>query len=70
MKHKRVEALFKNLSNDIYYIFVGYIVSEILVKNWKLLALIFHSTEAPLYTNKIYPTPYVPLCGSNSVSGG
>ena len=33
------------------YIYVGYIMS--LVKSWKLLTLIVHGTEAPLYTQKI-----------------
>ena len=38
-------------------------VSEILVlmKNRNLLNLIIHGTEALLYTNKIYPTPYIIL---------
>ena len=48
----------KDLSNDICYIFVSYIVSEILVKNWKLLTLIIHGTEAPLYTKKYICSPY------------
>ena len=39
---------------------IGNIVSDILVKNRKLLTLIIHGTDAPLYTNKIYPTPYIP----------
>ena len=40
-------------------------VSEILVKNRKLLTLIIHGTEVLLYTNEIYPTLYLLLYGSN-----
>ena len=61
--------LYNNLSDDILYIFVGNIVFEILVKNQKLLTLIIHGTEVPLYTNKIYPAVYIPLYGSNTTCG-
>ena len=38
---------------------LGYIVSEILVKNLKLLILIVHGMEALLYKNKTYPSRYI-----------
>ena len=34
-----------------------YIVSEILIRNWKLLTLINHGTKALLYTNKNISPP-------------
>ena len=37
MQQKRAEALLKDLSNDVYNIFVGYIVSVILTKNQHFL---------------------------------
>ena len=64
MQHKRAEALFNSLS------FVGYIVSEILMKNRKLLTLIILGMKAPLYTNKIYPALYISLYWSNMARGG
>ena len=40
------------------------------MKTGELLTLVIHGTKAPLYTNKIYPAPYVPLKGSNKAHGG
>ena len=42
------------LSNDILYIFVSYILSEILLKKQKVFTLIIHSTRALVYTKKKY----------------
>ena len=69
MYNKGAESLFNDLSNDIY-IFVGYIVAEILVKNRKLLTLIVLGTRPPLYINKIYPAPYFLLYRSDTTQGG
>ena len=49
-------------------IFVGYIVSEILVKSQRLLTLIIHGTEAPLYTKKKISRSVYPLYGSNRLA--
>ena len=40
MQQKQAKALWKDLSNDIQYIFVGYTVPKKLVKNPKLLIFI------------------------------
>ena len=44
---KTSRSVVKDLSNDIYNTFLGYIVSEISMKNQKLLKLIIHCTGAP-----------------------
>ena len=49
--------------------FVGYKVSQILMKNRKLLTLIIHGQVAPLYTKNIYPALYIPLYRSNMALG-
>ena len=56
--------------NDILYISIGSIVSEILLENRKLLTLKIHGTRAPVYTKKIHPAPYIPIYGSNTLRGG
>ena len=65
---KWADVLLKYLSNDIYNIFVGYIVSKILTKNRYLLTLVLNGKEAPLYAKDIYRPVYpqyksYPECG-------
>ena len=45
-------------------------LKPLFMKNRKLFTLFIHGTEAPLYMKKIYPAPYIPLYGSNTVCGG
>ena len=49
--------------------FVGYIITVILVKNWKILTLIILGKMAMLYTKSISCYIY-PLLGSNTARGG
>ena len=61
---------------NIYFVdLLDYIVSEILVKKWKLLTLFTHGTKARHYMQKkiyiyIHLAAYMPLCGSNTACGG
>ena len=51
----------KYLSNDIYGISEGYIVSEKLAKNPHLLTLSIRDKRGPtVYKKNIYPTLYIP----------
>ena len=60
----------KYLSNDILYILVSYILSEILLKKkQKLFTFIIHSTRAPVY-KKIHPGLYFPVFRANTSRGG
>ena len=70
MQHTSAEALQEHLSNDILYIFVSCILSEILLKNRKLFTLMIHSTGAPVYTKKIHPGLYFPVLRANTSRGG
>ena len=52
------------------YIFVGYKVSEILVKIWHLLTLIIYGMEVLLYKKKTYPAVHISLYWLYMACGG
>ena len=54
--NKNEQKCCKNIFLMIEYIFVGFIICEILLKHWKLLILIIYGTEVPLYKE------YNPFC--------
>ena len=62
--------LYKDLSNDMEDIFIGYIVPKIFVKTQHLLMLIIHVTEVLYCIPKIISPLYIPLFWSYMACGG
>ena len=62
MQQTQAEVLQKDLFVDIYYIFVAYIFSVILLRNQKLLTLIIHGTEVSFaYKKYTFCSVYLPI---------